>query len=58
MEINDTLDVGADAPTRERVARTILERGPSSASVLAEHGFTAKEHWTTGTVVITEFVRR
>ncbi len=36
MEINDTLDVGADAPTRERVARTILERGPSSASVLAE----------------------
>lgn len=36
MEINDTLDVSADAPTRERVARIILERGPSTASVLAE----------------------
>jgi predicted ArsR family transcriptional regulator len=36
VEINDTLDVSADAPTRERVARIILERGPSTASVLAE----------------------
>ena len=36
MEINDTLDVSADAPTRERVARAILERGPSTATVLAE----------------------
>lgn len=30
---------------------------PETAAVLAEHGFTAKEHWKTGTVVITEFVR-
>jgi predicted ArsR family transcriptional regulator len=36
VEINDTLDVGADAPTRERVARAILERGPSTATTLAE----------------------
>ena len=28
---------GADAPTRERVARTILELGPSTAAVLAHH---------------------
>ena len=26
----------SDAPTRERVARTILERGPSTAAALAE----------------------
>ena len=29
-------ETGADAPTRERVARTILELGPSTAATLAE----------------------
>jgi predicted ArsR family transcriptional regulator len=29
-------EVGADAPTRERVARTILELGPSTVAALAE----------------------
>ena len=40
MEIVETTqqsrEVGADAPTRERVARTILELGPSTAAALAE----------------------
>ncbi len=31
-----TREAGADAPTRERVARTILELGPSTAAALAE----------------------
>ncbi|WP_420368615.1 glycosyltransferase family 39 protein [Curtobacterium sp. L1-20] len=31
---------------------------PETAAVLSEHGFTAEEHWKTGTVVITEYVRR
>ncbi|MGN8048981.1 glycosyltransferase family 39 protein [Curtobacterium sp. 22159] len=31
---------------------------PETTSVLAEHGFTVKEHWKTGRVVITEYVRR
>ncbi len=40
MEISDRVDrrapAGADAPTRERVARSILEHGPSTAAALAE----------------------
>ena len=40
MEIVDTTqrsrEAGVDAPTRERVARTILELGPSTAAALAE----------------------
>ena len=39
MEINGTpIDAarGGDAPTRERVARSILENGPSTAAALAE----------------------
>lgn len=36
MEISAHVDVGADAPTRQRVARTILEHGPSTAAALAE----------------------
>ena len=35
MEINDTLDVSADAPTRERVARAILEHDPDTARTRA-----------------------
>ena len=41
MEIDATplngTDAGADAPTRQRVARAILELGPSTAATLAEH---------------------
>jgi predicted ArsR family transcriptional regulator len=39
VEINgSTLDAarGGDAPTRERVARSILENGPSTAAALAQ----------------------
>ncbi|MGH3363275.1 MAG: winged helix-turn-helix transcriptional regulator, partial [Nocardioidaceae bacterium] len=39
MEIEGTpIDAarGGDAPTRERVARSILENGPSTAAALAE----------------------
>ncbi len=40
MEIREPVErrtpVGADAPTRERVARSILEHGPSTAAALAE----------------------
>lgn len=36
MEIATSPDAGADAPTRERVARSILEHGPSTAATLAE----------------------
>ncbi|HEX2894936.1 MAG TPA: metalloregulator ArsR/SmtB family transcription factor [Marmoricola sp.] len=35
MEIGDRLDLG-DAPTRERVVRSILESGPSTAAALGE----------------------
>ncbi|WFR66952.1 glycosyltransferase family 39 protein [Curtobacterium flaccumfaciens] len=46
---------------RHRVVRrgTVKARNiePETASVLAANGFTAKQHWTTGTVVITEYVR-
>jgi len=30
---------------------------PETASILAAHGFRAEQHWTTGTVVVTEYVR-
>lgn len=40
MEISEPVEhrtlAGADAPTRERVARSILEHGPSTAAALAE----------------------
>lgn len=32
--------------------------GPETASVLGANGFTVAKHWKTGTVVITEYVRR
>ena len=35
MEIDALAEAGADAPTRQRVARTLLEEGPSTAAVLA-----------------------
>jgi predicted ArsR family transcriptional regulator len=37
VEIAAIVEPGADAPTRTRVARTILELGPSTAAVLAQH---------------------
>ena len=36
MEIDQGLPSGLDAPTRERVARSILENGPSTAAALGE----------------------
>jgi len=63
---NQTGDLATTIPSRLDdidtvwfVGGTVKARNiePETASVLAEHGFTAKEHWTTGTVVITEFVR-
>ena len=36
MEIDQSLPAGSDAPTRERVARSILENGPSTAAALGE----------------------
>jgi predicted ArsR family transcriptional regulator len=35
VEINALVEAGADAPTRQRVARTLLEEGPSTAAALA-----------------------
>jgi predicted ArsR family transcriptional regulator len=35
VEIDVLVEAGADAPTRSRVARTLLEQGPSTAAVLA-----------------------
>jgi predicted ArsR family transcriptional regulator len=35
VEIDVLADAGADAPTRQRVARTLLEQGPSTAAALA-----------------------
>ncbi len=35
MEIDASIEVGVDAPTRQRVARTLLEQGPSTAALLA-----------------------
>ena len=35
MEIDALVEAGADAPTRQRVARAILEEGPSTVAVLA-----------------------
>jgi mannosyltransferase len=63
---NQTGDLATTIPSRLDdidtvwfVGGTVKARNiePETVSVLAEHGFTAKEHWTTGTVVITEFVR-
>jgi predicted ArsR family transcriptional regulator len=36
VEIDVFVEAGADAPTRQRVARTILELGPSTAAALAQ----------------------
>jgi predicted ArsR family transcriptional regulator len=36
VEIDQSLSSGSDAPTRERVARSILENGPSTAAALGE----------------------
>jgi predicted ArsR family transcriptional regulator len=35
VEIDALVEAGADAPTRQRVARTLLEEGPSTAAALA-----------------------
>lgn len=64
---NQTGDLATTIPSRLDdidtvwfVGGTVKARNiePETASVLAAHGFTAKEHWKTGTVVITEYVRR
>ncbi|WIB76843.1 glycosyltransferase family 39 protein [Curtobacterium sp. MCPF17_002] len=64
---NQTGDLASTIPNRLDdidtvwfVGGTVKARDiePETASVLAAHGFTTKAHWTTGTVVITEFVRR
>lgn len=64
---NQTGDLATSIPSRLGdidtvwfVGGTVKARDiqPETASILAEHGFTAKEHWKTGSVVITEYVRR
>ena len=64
---NQTGDLASTIPSRLDdidtvwfVGGTVKARDiePETASILAAHGFTAKEHWKTGTVVITEFVKR
>ncbi|MEN0101801.1 MAG: glycosyltransferase family 39 protein [Curtobacterium sp.] len=39
------------------VGGTSRNTEPEAASVLAEHGFAAREHWKTGNVIMTEYVR-
>lgn len=50
----------ADIDTVWFVGGTVKARNiqPETARILAQHGFTATEHWKTGTVVLTEYVRR
>jgi mannosyltransferase len=64
---NQTGDLAATIPSRLDdidtvwfVGGTVKARNiqPETASILAANGFTAEQHWTTGTVVITEYVRR
>jgi mannosyltransferase len=64
---NQTGDLATTIPSRLDdidtvwfVGGTVKARNiePETASVLAAHGFTVEEHWKTGTVVITEYVRR
>ncbi|WP_439692485.1 glycosyltransferase family 39 protein [Curtobacterium sp. SP.BCo] len=64
---NQTGDLATTIPSRLGdidtvwfVGGTVKARdiGPETATVLAEHGFTAVQHWKTGRVVITEYVRR
>ncbi|TDN43657.1 mannosyltransferase [Curtobacterium flaccumfaciens] len=63
---NQTGDLATTIPSRLEdidtvwfVGGTVKARNiePEAAAVLAEHGFRAEQHWTTGTVVITEYVR-
>lgn len=64
---NQTGDLATTIPSRLGDIDTVWFVGgtskarniePETATVLAEHGFVAKERWRTGRVVVTEFVRR
>ncbi|WP_186377197.1 glycosyltransferase family 39 protein [Curtobacterium pusillum] len=64
---NQTGDLATTIPSRLDdvdtvwfVGGTVKARNiePETASILAANGFRAEQHWKTGTVVITEYVRR